>query len=146
MPERITERRAGNGRRVTGTAGGTSAVAVNHERKPIAAKLAARVGRAQSLKPLGLAGRRRGYARGNQPKGGRQMATSGEKDRQDAERKAKQAADVGSTEVGEPQPAGPSGYIEPRPEQKSGEGEDLGQKQAEDLKDAEWNQRDKDSA
>jgi hypothetical protein len=68
---------------------------------------------------------------------------SGEKDRQEAERKAKEAAEtpVGSTETGVVQEGGPSGYVEPRPEQKSGEGEDLGQKQAEDLKDADWNQR-----
>ena len=34
-----------------------------------------------------------------------------------------------------------SGYTEPRPEQKSGEGQDLGQKQAETLNNADWNQR-----
>lgn len=34
-----------------------------------------------------------------------------------------------------------SGYTEPRPEQKSGEGQDLGQKQAETLNEADWNKR-----
>lgn len=34
-----------------------------------------------------------------------------------------------------------SGYTEPRPEQKHGEGKDLGQQQTETLNEAEWNQR-----
>lgn len=33
------------------------------------------------------------------------------------------------------------GYVEPRPEQKSGKGQDLGQRQAETLNEADWNQR-----
>lgn len=34
-----------------------------------------------------------------------------------------------------------SGYTEPRPEQKSGEGKDLGQEQTETLREVEWNKR-----
>lgn len=68
------------------------------------------------------------------------MATSGEKDRQEAEQKVKREAEEAGTLIGGGEP-GPSGYVEPRPEQKRGEGQDLGQKQAETLKDADWNQR-----
>jgi hypothetical protein len=42
-------------------------------------------------------------------------------------------------------PSGEQGYTEPRPEQKRGEGQDLGQKQADTLNDADWNQKDADA-
>ena len=72
------------------------------------------------------------------------MATSGEKDRKDAERKAQEAAEQGvpaPPKAPHIEPGGPSGYTEPRPEQKSGEGQDLGQQQTETLNEADWNQR-----
>ena len=68
------------------------------------------------------------------------MATSGEKDRQEAEAKVKREAEEAGTLIGGGEP-GPSGYVEPRPEQKSGEGQDVGQKQTETLNEADWNQR-----
>ena len=69
---------------------------------------------------------------------------AGEKDRTEAERKAKEAAERGApAPPKEPhiEPPTTSGYVEPRPEQKSGEGQDLGQKQTETLNEADWNQR-----
>lgn len=56
---------------------------------------------------------------------------------QEQERKAKEAD---QRRAGE-NPPGDSGYVEPRPEQKEGGGQDLGQKQEETLREADWNKR-----